>query len=121
MRNNKKYNRCIMLLCALALFISALGGCANGEDSVKEVITGRWKNGGSYITFYANGIARKNVFDSILYEISGKTLILTQRDDEKETYTVEIVNKNHLVLKEEDNDEFDLYRCDAEGRAIIGE
>ena len=122
MKKNIKYGKSIAILCILAVLISMLAGCAGGEAELKENIVGRWSSGKDYyVTFYSNGIGDDDG-DHFIYEISGTTLTLTSESDATVSVMVEIDDKNHLVLKSEDGvHEASLYRCDAEGRRIIGE
>lgn len=113
------YNKCFALLCVVVLLISTLGGCTTGEATLKKIIVGRWTSGGDhFITFYKNGIGDDDG-DRLTYEIVDGNITIVFEDGYTETYTVEIYDNNHLAL--ESNYVIELYRCDAEGRIIIGE
>lgn len=111
----------IVGVCALLLLISVFGGCAKKEAGLKEVIVGRWlSDGKTTIIFSETGIGNDDG-ERFTYEIIGETLTVTYDDGETETVSIKVVGKNHLTVVEENGFTTELYRCDVEGRIIIGE
>lgn len=112
-----------LLLCLLLMLFGVFAGCANEKEGLKEIIVGTWCGSDgidNFIAFFDNGVGY-NAGDLFTYEINGETMTMTVDEEWSATFTVEIVDKNHLIFNSEFGFPLALYRCDKAGRTIIGE
>ena len=110
------------VLCFLLLLSCLFSGCARESTEIKELIIGKWIGDGKYFSFYEDGTSYVDEV-YLKYYVSDEILTLETKGYSS-SYKITMPDKNQLILEAIDPDDtfsIKMFRCDASGRAILGE